>query len=434
MNRKKLFFAGAVGNAVEIYEALIYGFLQPYITNTFFPPSYKENKLLFLITLILPFLAKPLGSLYFGVLGDLKGRKFVLERSIILSGICCGLIAILPSYQMMGIFSFICILFFRCLLGFALSGEYNNSFLYLAEHSEPKSRGFIISWASFGTCIGILMATLASFAMMHFIDNNFIPVWSFRILFIFSAINLYIGFKARKTFAETAEFYISFPSFEPNKIKAIIKQAKDEIKCSTKSFFKVFFIFGFGAHITYSLIFYAPFYLLEVNPYVTTLKHSVSLIVYYAIICSLLIPLIGKLSDLIGRKFLILFATILSTSLHLLFFFKLASNSNFIELLIFYFFVAIADALYSTGIVEAMESLPERMRSTINGIFLGIPTVFFGALSLPYFEILLSKSPFSPLISLVIAIPLFLIIFTSKKKMFKPHYIYRYSLEEAKIK
>jgi MHS family proline/betaine transporter-like MFS transporter len=99
MNRKKLFFAGAIGNAVEIFEVLIYAFLQPYIVGTFFPTGFKENNLLFLITVILPFLAKPLGALYFGVLGDLKGRKFVLERSIIVSGICCGLIdlAILSS-------------------------------------------------------------------------------------------------------------------------------------------------------------------------------------------------------------------------------------------------------------------------------------------------------------------------------------------------
>ena len=81
-----------------------------------------------------------------------------------------------------------------------------------------------------------------------------------------------------------------------------------------------------------------------------------------------------------------------------------------------------------------MESLPGNMRSTINGIFIGIPTVLFGALSLPYFEMLLSKIPLSPLISLVIAIPIFVIIFASKKKMFSPHYVYRDEFEKLKIK
>lgn len=434
MNRKKLFFAGAIGNAVEIFEVLIYAFLQPYILSTFFPPDYKENNLLFLITLILPFLSKPFGALFFGVLGDLKGRKYVLELSIVLSGICCSLIAILPSYQTMGAFSFICIIFLRCLLGFALSGEYNNSYLYLAEHSEPKSRGLIVSWASLGTCLGILMSTVASFSMMHFIDNDTLPVWSFRLLFVFSALNLYIGFKARKSLAETAEFYISYPSFAPNKLKAIIVQASSEMKSSVRSLCKVFFIFGFGSHITYSLIFYAPFFLLEVNPHITNLKQAVSLIIYYAVICCTLIPLVGKLSDRIGRKFILLLAIVLSTGLYLLFFFKLANESSYVELLFFYFFVAVADALYSTGIVEAMESLPGNMRSTINGIFIGIPTVLFGALSLPYFEMLLSKIPLSPLISLIIAIPIFVIIFASKKKMFSPHYVYRDEFEKLKIK
>ena len=75
-----------------------------------------------------------------------------------------------------------------------------------------------------------------------------------------------------------------------------------------------------------------------------------------------------------------------------------------------------------------------QMRSTLNGVFIGIPALLFGALSLPYFEILLSKFPLSPLISLTIAIPLFVIIFTSKKKMFKPNYVYRYALEKTKVK
>jgi MHS family proline/betaine transporter-like MFS transporter len=434
MNRKKLFFAGAIGNSIEIFEVLIYAFLQPYIVGTFFPPYYKENNLLFFITVILPFLAKPLGAIFFGVLGDLKGRKFVLELSIILSGISCSLIAVLPSYQTMGMFSFFCIVFLRFLLGFSLSGEYHNSFLYLAEHSEPRSRGFIVSWASLGTCMGILMATIASFSMMHLIDNNHLPIWSFRFLFILATLNLYIGFKARRTLAETPEFFISFPAFESNKLKAVITQAQNEMKSSLKKLCKVLFIFGFGAHMTYSLIFYAPFHLQDMNPNITTLKQCISLIIFYALICSFLIPLVGKLSDKIGRKFIFLVAIVLNTSLYLFFFFKLASHASYMQLLVFYFFVGIADAMYSTGIIEAMESLPENMRSTINGIFLGIPAMLFGALSLPYFESILRNLPLFPLFSLVIAIPLFVIIFSSKKKMFAPSYIYRYELEKAKIK
>lgn len=434
MNRKKLFFAGAIGNAIEVFEVLVYAFLQPYIISTFFPPGYEQNNLLFLITFILPFLAKPFGALFFGVLGDLKGRKFVLERSIMLSGISCALIGLLPSYETMGMFSFTCIIFLRCLLGFALSGEYNNSFLYLAEHSEPKSRGFIVSWASFGTSLGILMATVASFLMMHFIDNNLLPTWSFRLLFLFSAVNLYIGFKARKNLAETAEFFISYPASSPNKLKAIIIQAGTQMKSSIKNLFKVFLIFGFASHITYTLILYAPFYLQEVNPNITNLKQPVSLVIYFATLSCILIPLVGKLSDIIGRKFLFISGMVLATGLYLLFFFKLAKEATYMELVVFYFFVAISDALYSTGDFEAVESLPAHMRSTVNAIFMSIPAVLFGALSLPYFEMLLSKVPFSPLISLVIAIPLFMIMFFSKKKMFSPNYVYRYELEKAKIK
>lgn len=434
MNRKKLFFAGAIGNAVEMFEVWIYAFLQPCITNTFFPPGTKDNNLIFICTLILPMLVRPLGGLFFGILGDLKGRKFVLEISVLMSGISCGLIALLPSYQTIGMFSFYGLIFLRCLLGFSFAGEYNNSYLYLAEHAEPRSRGFIVSWASLGTCIGVLVATIASYSMMHFIDGDYLPAWSFRVLFVFSLLNLYIGYKARRSLAETGDYYISFPSYAPNKIKEIVVQASNEIKGSLKGLCKVFFICGFGAHITYAIIFYAPFYLLEVNPNITSLKQSVSLIIYNATICCTLIPLVGKLGDIIGRKFLFLSGIVIATGLYLLFFFKLVKTSTYSELLIFYFFVAIADALYSTGDTEAVEALPDKMRSTINAIFMGVPSIIFGALSLPYFEILLSKIPLSPLISLIIAVPLFFIILSSKRKMFGPHYVYRYEAEKLKIK
>lgn len=89
INKKKLFLAGAIGNSIEVFESVVYAFLQPYIAKTFFPPALRENKFLFLLTIILPFIARPIGGLIFGLIGALKGRKIVLEYSMIISGISC---------------------------------------------------------------------------------------------------------------------------------------------------------------------------------------------------------------------------------------------------------------------------------------------------------------------------------------------------------
>jgi len=433
MNRKKLFFAGAIGNTVEVFEKVVYGFLKPLITATFFPENLRDNTLLFFFTLIIPVLIRPIGAIFFGILGDLKGRKAVLETTMIISGISCALVAFIPSYQEAGMYSFISLLVLRLLFVFSMAGEYNNSFLYLAENAEPKSRGFIISWASFGVSFGIFWASLLAYVTSKSIELQLVPAWSFRILFLFSMGCLFLGYRARKELSETAEFFISFPSFENNKTKVIINTAsKDMIEKFSHSL-KIILMTGFGTHVTYSLIYYAPFHLVHYDSEIISFSEAISLIIFYSLSTSILQPLFGKLSDIIGRKFLLLASVISLSVLYLFFFFILSQIGAYKDLLLFYLVLSLFTSMYSICQFEIIESLPSKMRSTTNGVLYGIPSVIFGALSLPYFEVYSNESSLAPLIVLLVAIPLLILLIRIKDPLFKPTYKYLYELEKAKI-
>lgn len=433
MNRKSLFYAGAIGNSIEVFEKVVYGFLQPFITKTFFPENLRENYLLFFFTLIIPVLARPIGALFFGVLGDLKGRKAVLESTMILSGISCALMAILPSYQQAGLASFFGLFALRFLFGFSMAGEYNNSFLYLGENAEPRSRGFIISWASFGVSFGIFWAALLAYLFTHAIENHFFPAWSFRGLFLFSFVCLYLSYRARKELSESLEFFLSFPAFEEKKKTCIIRTAKNELFGNLLNSIKIIFVLGFAIHITYALTYYAPFHLVQHNTVPLSFSEAISLIIFSTGINCILKPFFGKLSDRIGRKFLLLTSAFALTVLYLFFFFSLANNSNYNELLLFYGILSFFMSMYSVSEFEVVESLPHRMRSTVNGVLRVIPSVILGAFSLPYFQAYFDKTELTPLVILLIVIPLIFILLRSKEKLFKPTVKYMYELEKAKV-
>lgn len=434
MNRKKLFIAGGIGNSIEVFEAIVYAFLQPFITKTFFPEHLKENHLFFFMTIILPFLARPLGALCFGVLGDLKGRKFVLEYSLILSGISCALISITPSYASAGMFSFVSIIALRFLFGLAMSGEYNNSFLYLAEHSAPENRGYILSWAAFGVSFGLFLATLSAYLFTNLIEKSILPEQSFRLLFLFSTVSLYIGYIARRDMAETAEYFISFPSGEKRKTKAIFALAKTQIFSRFFESAKIILLSSFGTHITYSLLLYAPFHIKNYNNYKISFNDASLLITVSSCITAMVIPIIGKISDFFGRKSLLIISTTVIAILYLEFFFNFAMNASYSELLFFYILLGLFNGMYfCVGPAEIIASLPSIARSTINGLLYGIPAIIFGALSLPYFQTQFPKNSETPLIILIITLPLLCCYLFNKKSFIKPSDQYLYPLERTKV-
>jgi ABC-type phosphate transport system permease subunit len=122
------------------------------------------------------------------------------------------------------------------------------------------------------------------------------------------------------------------------------------------------------------------------------------------------------------------------TALYLSFFYFAAGSFLYQELLFFYIILGFFNAIYfCTAPAEIISALPNRMRSTVNGLLYGIPAIIFGALSLPYFQTQFQKNPESPLIILAIAIPLIFYCCRNSKSYIKASHDYTYPLEKTKV-
>jgi MHS family proline/betaine transporter-like MFS transporter len=142
----RLIIASSVGNALEFYEILVYGYFAVTIAKVFFPAANEAVSLLVTLgTFGISFLARPVGAIFLGAYGDRKGRKRALRLSILLMTIGTGLMTVMPSYGSVGLLAPILVIAARLLQGFSVGGEFTSSTAFLVEH-RPDRAGFFASW------------------------------------------------------------------------------------------------------------------------------------------------------------------------------------------------------------------------------------------------------------------------------------------------
>ncbi|MFE0412521.1 MFS transporter, partial [Citrobacter freundii] len=153
--------ASFIGNFVEWFDYAAYGFLATVIAVVFFPKSDPLTALMATYAIFaISFIFRPLGGIFWGHVGDKFGRKNALSWSIILMTLATVCIALLPSYQSIGIFAPIMLLIFRMIQGFSASGEYAGAANFLAEYAPKGKRGLYTSLVPASTATGLLLGSL----------------------------------------------------------------------------------------------------------------------------------------------------------------------------------------------------------------------------------------------------------------------------------
>jgi MHS family proline/betaine transporter-like MFS transporter len=202
----RLIIASSVGNALEFYEILVYGYFAVTIAKVFFPAADEAVSLLVTLgTFGASFLARPVGALFLGAYGDRKGRKAALTLSILLMTIGTGMMTIMPSYGSVGLLAPVLVIAARLLQGFSVGGEFASSTAFLVEH-RPDRAGFFASWqwssqglaAVIATGFGVLLTTTMSAADLQ--------SWGWRIPFGFGLLIGPVGYYIRSRLPETPEF------------------------------------------------------------------------------------------------------------------------------------------------------------------------------------------------------------------------------------
>jgi MHS family proline/betaine transporter-like MFS transporter len=211
----RLIIAASVGNALEFYEILVYGYFAVTISKVFFPVADEAVSLLVTLgTFGISFLARPVGAIILGAYGDRKGRKRALTLSILLMTIGTGLMTIMPSYGSVGLLAPILVIAARLLQGFSVGGEFASSTAFLVEH-RPDRAGFFASWqwssqgfaALVATGFGVLLTTTMSAADLQ--------SWGWRIPFAFGLLIGPVGYYIRDNMTETPEFLDAGEAHEP---------------------------------------------------------------------------------------------------------------------------------------------------------------------------------------------------------------------------
>ncbi|MBA2629151.1 MAG: MFS transporter, partial [Rickettsiaceae bacterium] len=164
MNKKKLVFTSGVANTFEWYDYALFGHFAPIIGAKFFPESDPNTALLHaFLAFAIGYLMRPLGGIFFGIVGDKFGRKIALSSSIMCMAIPTAAIGFLPTYETWGIVSTGLMIVVRMLQGLSMGGALTGSVSFIIEHTNKEERGFFGSISMASICVGILLGSLVSF-------------------------------------------------------------------------------------------------------------------------------------------------------------------------------------------------------------------------------------------------------------------------------
>lgn len=200
--------AGAfVGTAIEWYDFFIFGTAAALVFSKVFYPDASPGVgvLASFATFWVGFLARPIGGVLFGHLGDRFGRKNVLVTTLFLMGTATTLIGLLPGYATIGVAAPILLVVLRAAQGLAVGGEWAGATLMATESASEKKRGMAGAWVQQGSPAGSIMATLM-FLLVGTLDDAAFLSWGWRIPFLFSAVLVIVGLVIRSKVEESADF------------------------------------------------------------------------------------------------------------------------------------------------------------------------------------------------------------------------------------
>jgi len=316
----------SLGNAMEWFDFGLYAYLAVTIGKVFFPEIDPAHQLIYAFaTFAIAFIARPLGGLVFGMLGDRVGRKKVLSLTLIMMAASTLFIGLIPSYSTIGIAAPILLLVARLVQGFSTGGEYAGAMTYIAESTSDKKRGFLTSGLEVGTVVGFSASAALVTLLTYLIGPDRMVEWGWRIPFLIAGPMGFIGFYLRSRLEETPAFKAMEEAKEEDRHRASLKEI---LTNHWKPLFICIGIVFFYNTSLYMVLTYMPSYLTQELGYGETKG-----LVFNLLVMILLIPIIlgmGYWSDRIGRNKIVKGALIGTILLSVPAFIMMGTNNNFI--------------------------------------------------------------------------------------------------------
>ncbi|WP_106639158.1 MFS transporter [Allosphingosinicella vermicomposti] len=364
---KKVVGASMAGTVVEWYEFFLYGTAATLVFGKlFFPQTGNEldGIIAAFATYAVGFLARPLGGIVFGHIGDRIGRKALLQFSLVLIGISTFLMGCLPTFDTIGYWAPALLVLLRFIQGFALGGEWGGAVLLVTEHSPNKSRAFWGSWPQAGVPVGNLLATLVLLALSATLSEQDFLAWGWRVGFWLSVVIVGIGYYIRTQVTDS-------PIFQAAKEK-IDQEAHTGYglkEVFTRYPRGVFTAMGlrFGENILYYMV--VTFTITYLAHRGTDTTRILALLFAAHILHVLVIPLVGAMADKVGRKPVYIAGAALTMAWPFIAFPMLDTGDTLAALAAIMLGLAVHALMYAAQPAIMAEMFPTRMR--YSGVSLG---------------------------------------------------------------
>ena len=354
---RRAVIASTIGTAIEWYDFFLYSIVTGLVfAKLFFPHSdpWVGTLEAFAIYAV-GFVARPIGAAIFGHYGDRIGRKATLIATLLLMGLATFAVALVPTYESVGIWGAVILTILRFIQGVGVGGEWGGSVLMSMEWARTDhSRGFIASWPQFGVPCGLFLANLAVFAFSQMSGEQFLT-WGWRIPFALSLILVGVGPYIRLGILETPVFakLLAERKIDRTPMLTVIREYPKEILLSAlarmaeQAPFYIFtaFIFSYGIETLHVS-----------RNFLLTAVLSASVLSFVSI------PFFGHLSDRIGRKNMYLIGAAVTGFFGFIYFAMLNTGSERMIFLAIVLSLIPHDMMYGPQAALISESFTGRLR------------------------------------------------------------------------
>lgn len=367
-NPRRVIVAASIGNALEWYDVIVYGFFAATISKLFFPSADETVSLLLALgTFAVAYVVRPLGALVLGAYADRVGRKAALMLSIRLMMLGTLLIAIMPPFAQIGVIAPILILLARLIQGFSAGGEFGSATAFLVEHA-PDKRGFMASWQFASQGFATLLASAFGTVLTATLTEAQLESWGWRIPFLFGLLIGPVGYYIRRYVDEAGEF-VEAAGTERAPVQDTFRTQKGRMLVAMGAL-------AVSTAISY-LITYMPTFAMKELGLPASTGFAATLV--SGIVLTVMTPIVGHLSDRFGRvRIMVLFAALILALMYPSFAF-LVAYPGFAVILVVMFVVGALKAGYFAPLPAMLAELfPVTNRATGMAVSYNIGVMTFG--------------------------------------------------------
>src|SRR3984893_5650129 len=414
----KAVVAGTIGNVLEWFDFGIYGYFAPFIGRLFFPRSDPLASLFSAFAVLaVGAISRPLGAVVFGWIGDREGRRASLMATVLLMAGATFMIGILPTYAQIGVLAPPLLVVAALLQGMSSGGEWGGSAAFMVEYAPENRRGFIGSFQQVSTGAGFFLGSLFGLAVTSTMSPQTILDWGWRLPFLSGILLGAIGLYMRLQLEDTPKFKALRQRGERSR-SPLMDSLRTQYAGIIVAFgYNVIQSVGYFTMLTFMPSFASE--VLKLPPDRAFLSNSIQILVFV-----LSLPVMGAFSDRIGRKPMMLAATLVLMLVTYPLFQLIIKGSLFTIILCQLVFGIVLAAYCGPAVAATVELFPTRLRYTSTSIGFNLAVALLGMTSPMISTHLISvlKTPAAPgyVIIAASAISFVAVLFGCKEPAWEP--------------